>query len=128
MANNETTEAPKPLAGVRVLDVATFVAAPFADPMSVGPANWGLLFLLGFVVMPLSFGLITLGPRTLPAPEVALLLLLETVLGPLWVWVVINEIPSELTFIGGVVVISAVVLQSVWRLSPSRSTVSSGKT
>ena len=66
--------------------------------------------------MPLSFGLITLGPRTIPAPEVALLLLLETVLGPIWVWLVIDEKPSEMTLVGGCVVISAVMLQSIWRL------------
>ena len=103
--------------------LSAIIAAPFADPMSVAPENWGLLLLLGFVVLPLSFGLITLGPRTVPAPEVALLLLLETALGPLWVWIVINEVPSETTIIGGVVVISAVVLQSAWGLRPSRSTV-----
>ncbi|SVD23340.1 uncharacterized protein METZ01_LOCUS376194, partial [marine metagenome] len=108
--------------------LSAIIAAPFADPMSVAPGNWGLLLLLGFVVLPLSFGLITLGPRTVPAPEVALLMLLETALGPLWVWIVINEIPSETTFIGGVVVISAVVLQSAWRLRPLRSTVSPEQT
>ena len=108
--------------------LSAIIAAPFADPMSVAPENWGLLFLLGFVVLPLSFGLITLGPRTVPAPEVALLLLLETALGPLWVWIVINEVPSETTIIGGVVVISAVVLQSAWRLRPSRSTISPEQT
>ena len=103
--------------------LSAIIAAPFADPMSVAPGNWGLLLLLCFVVLPLSFGLITLGPRTVPAPEVALLLLLETALGPLWVWLVVNEVPNETTIIGGVVVISAVVLQSVWRLRSSRSTV-----
>ncbi len=101
--------------------LSAILVAPFADPLSVGSAwNWGLLLLLGFVVMPLSFGLITLGPRTLPAPEVALLMLLETVLGPLWVWMVIDEMPSLTTFIGGVVVIAAVTLQSAWRLRKSR--------
>ena len=108
--------------------LSAIIAAPFADPMSVAPGNWGLLLLLGFVVLPLSFGLITLGPRTVPAPEVALLLLLETALGPLWVWIVINEVPNETVIIGGVVVISAVVLQSAWRFRPSRSTVTPEQT
>lgn len=100
--------------------LSAILVAPFAAPMSVAPEQWGLMALLGFVVMPLSFGLITLGPRTLPAPEVALLMLLETVLGPLWVWMVIDEMPSETTFAGGTVVISAVVLQSAWRLRSKR--------
>ena len=102
--------------------LSALVAVPFADPMSVAPTNWGLLFLLGFIVMPLSFGLITFGLRLLPAPEVALLMLLETILGPLWVWIVINEMPGNLTFIGGTVIILAVGLQSLWRLkSPSKN-------
>lgn len=104
-----------PAAGLGAL-LAAVLVSPLADPMSVAPDKWWLLLLLGFVVMPLSFGLITLGPRTLPAPEVALLMLLETVLGPLWVWLVIDEAPSETTFIGGVIVIAAVALQSAWRL------------
>ena len=104
------------------------IAMPFADPMSVAPENWSLLLLLGFVILPLSFGLIILGPRTVPAPEVALLLLLETALGPLWVWIVINEVPSETTIIGGLVVIFAVVLQSAWGLRPSRATISPEQT
>ena len=101
--------------------LSAIIVAPLADPMAVPSGNWGLLLLLGFVVMPVSFGLITLGPRTLPAPEVALLMLLETVLGPLWVWLVIGEAPSDTTFIGGVIVISAVVLQSAWRLRRRRA-------
>ncbi|MBO6521848.1 MAG: DMT family transporter [Rhodospirillales bacterium] len=96
--------------------LSAVLVSPLADPMSVPAESWGLLLVLGFVVMPVSFGLITLGPRTLPAPEVALLMLLETVLGPLWVWLVIDEAPSETTFIGGVVVIGAVAMQSAWRL------------
>ena len=100
--------------------LSAVLVSPLATPMSVGTESWGLLLLLGLVVMPVSFGLITLGPRSVPAPEVALLLLLETVLGPLWVWMVIDETPSQATFIGGIVVVLAVVLQSIWRLRSSR--------
>lgn len=100
--------------------LSAILVTPFADPVSAEPTSWGLMLLLGFVVMPLSFGLITLGPRTLPAPEVALLMLLEMVLGPLWVWMVIDEVPSKATIAGGVIVISAVALLSAWRLRRSR--------
>ena len=93
------------------------IAMPVAELPQLEGARLGLMLLLGLVIMPLSFGLITLGPRTIPAPEVALLLLLETVLGPIWVWLVIDEKPSEMTLVGGCVVISAVMLQSIWRLS-----------
>ena len=52
----------------------------------------------------------------LPAPEVALLLLLETVLGPLWVWLGIDEVPSPAAFLGGGIVVCTLVLHSIWRL------------
>ena len=96
--------------------ISAMIAMPVAEPLQLEGARLGLMLLLGLVIMPLSFGLITLGPRTIPAPEVALLLLLETVLGPIWVWLVIDEKPSEMTLVGGCVVISAVMLQSIWRL------------
>jgi drug/metabolite transporter (DMT)-like permease len=101
--------------------LSAVLVAPLADPMSVPSDSWGLLLLLGLVVMPVAFGLITLGPKTLPAPEVALLMLLETVLGPVWVWLVIGEAPSELALLGGTIVIAAVVLQSAWRLRRRRA-------
>jgi len=101
--------------------ISALIAMPFAEPLQLEGAQLGLMLLLGLVIMPLSFGLITLGPRSIPAPEVALLLLLETVLGPIWVWLVIDEKPSEMTIIGGCVVISAVMLQSIWRLRRNRN-------
>ena len=96
--------------------ISAMIAMPVAELSQLEGARLGLMLLLGLVIMPLSFGLITLGQRTIPAPEVALLLLLETVLGPIWVWLVIDEKPSEMTLVGGCVVISAVMLQSIWRL------------
>ena len=66
-------------------------------------ANVGLSRL---VVVPISFNLITLGPRYLPAAEVGLLMLLETVLGPLWVWLVIDEYPGDLAMAGGALVVA----------------------
>ena len=101
--------------------LSAVMVTPLAEPMSVPSDSWGLLLLLGLVVMPVAFGLITLGPKTLPAPEVALLMLLETVLGPVWVWLVIGEAPSELALLGGTIVIAAVVLQSAWRLRRRRA-------
>ncbi len=50
--------------------------------------------LLGLVVLPVSIGLCLLGPRYLPAPEVALILRLETVLGPYWVWLALGGEPG----------------------------------
>ncbi|MEQ9608756.1 MAG: DMT family transporter [Kiloniellaceae bacterium] len=68
-------------------------------------AQLGYTLAMGLVVVPLSFALITVGPRYLPAAEVGLILLLETVLGPLWVWLAIGEYPGDLALIGGGLVV-----------------------
>ncbi|WP_116473893.1 DMT family transporter [Zobellella maritima] len=68
--------------------------------------------LLGLVVVPLAYALITQGPRYLSAPEVGLIMLLEMVLGPLWVWLVLAEQPSQQAWMGGLVVVAALVCQS----------------
>ena len=52
------------------------------------------LALQGCCVVPISFIALTVGPKYISAAEVSLLLLLETVLGPLWVWLVLDEEPS----------------------------------
>jgi drug/metabolite transporter (DMT)-like permease len=93
---------------------------PLASPLAVAPGQIWLLLLLGLVVLPLAFGLTTLGPRYLPAPEVALILLLETVLGPFWVWLVLNEAPSPYALAGGAIVITALILHSLATLMAQR--------
>ena len=62
--------------------------------------------------MGLGLAFLTIGARLIPAAEVALITLLEVVLGPLWVWIALSEQPSTATLAGGAVVIVAVVLQA----------------
>ena len=87
--------------------VSALAVIPLAAPLDMTGTGLGLMLLLGLVVLPLSFGLLTLGPRYIPAPEVSLLLLLETVLAPLIVWVAIGETASASTMVGGVIVLIA---------------------
>jgi drug/metabolite transporter (DMT)-like permease len=87
-------------------------AAPFAHPTQVGPRDLALLSSLGIGQIGLGFVLLTIGGRLIPAAEVALITLLEVVLGPLWVWLVRSERPSATTLLGGVVVIGAVAIQA----------------
>ncbi len=95
--------------------MVTFLALPFAQSAAFAPPPEQLTYLLlmGLVVLPLSFALIALGPRNLPAPEVALILLLETVLGPLWVWLAIDEYPGDWSLVGGAVVVGTLVLHTL---------------
>lgn len=101
--------------------VSALVALPLAAPASVPGDQIWLLLLLGLVVLPVSFGLLTLGPRYITAPEVGLIMLLETVLGPLWVWLVLTEEPSTHALVGGAVVIVALVGHSLAGLRAHRS-------
>ncbi len=89
-------------------------------PLAIAPDEVWLLLVLGLFVLPVSFGLTSLGPRYLPAPEVALIFLLETVLGPFWVWLILDETPSNHALIGGAIVVTALVLHSIASLLASR--------
>jgi len=86
--------------------------APFTHPGAVTAHDLTFLVLLGVGQVGLGLAFLTVGARLIPAAEVALITLLEIVLGPLWVWIVLGERPALIAVIGGVVVIFAVVLQT----------------
>jgi drug/metabolite transporter (DMT)-like permease len=88
-------------------------AAPFASPGSVGGRDLMLLAGLGIGQIGLGLIFLTIGARLIPAAEVALITLLEIVLGPLWVWIALSEQPSATTLAGGAIVLAAVVIQAV---------------
>ena len=64
----------------------------------------------------IPFVLVTLAPRYITAAEVNLFFLLETILGPLWVWLVIQEQPTIQTIIGGIVIIITIAIHSILSL------------
>ncbi len=88
------------------------VAGPFAHPGTLGAHDLLLVIALGVGQMGLGLAFLTIGARLIPAAEVALITLLEVVLGPLWVWLALSESPSSATLVGGAVVIAAVALQA----------------
>jgi drug/metabolite transporter (DMT)-like permease len=86
--------------------------APLAHPSTVTAHDLAFLVLLGAGQVGLGLAFLTVGARLIPAAGVALITLLEIVLGPLWVWIVLGERPALIAIIGGVVVMFAVVLQT----------------
>ncbi len=80
---------------------------------------WWLLF-NGAVIMPLSFFCLAQGPRYISGPEVAMFYLLETVLAPVWMWLIFYETPSRASLTGGVILIVALVGHSIWQLVEGR--------
>jgi drug/metabolite transporter (DMT)-like permease len=94
----------------QVILVAAF--APFASPAEISGEDVFWLALLGVGQIGIGFALLTVGARLIPAAQVGLITLLEIVLGPLWVWLAVDERPSTLTLVGGAIVIVAIVIQT----------------
>ena len=96
------------------------IALAMAPTVSVTGADRLYLPLLVLLVVPLSFVLISTGPRYLPAPEVGLLMLLETILGPLWVWLVLLEAPAVASLVGGAIIILTLAINAWLGLKEQR--------
>ena len=93
------------------LVIVICVAAPFAAPSTITSHDLVYLVLIGAFQMGVGLALITIGARMINAAEVALITLLEVVLGPLWVWIAFSESPDTATLVGGLVVLAAVIIQ-----------------
>jgi drug/metabolite transporter (DMT)-like permease len=94
------------------------VFAPFATPSEISGEDTLWLALLGAGQIGLGLVLLTIGARLIPAAQVALITLLEVVLGPIWVWIALGERPDNGTLIGGVIVIAAIVVQTRGERAP----------
>ena len=68
--------------------------------------------MLGVPQLAVGFICITIGSRTTASATIGLLMLVETLCGPLWVWIFLNEIPPLSVFIGGIIIIFAIILKS----------------
>ena len=92
--------------------ILVVVFLPFATPGEIGGDDLAWLATLGIGQIGLGFALLTVGARLIPAAQVGLITLLEVVLGPLWVWLALDERPTTLTLVGGAIVIGAIVIQT----------------
>ena len=88
-----------PAAGIGAI-LSGLVGLAFAPPGAIMTGNAAAIILMGLVIMPLSWGLLTLAPRHTSPTNVSLFMLLEMVLAPFWVWLGIGERPS-LPMVGG---------------------------
>ncbi len=90
--------------------LSSAVALSFSLPFQAAWQDIGILACMGTLQGGLGCLLMTLAARYITAVEVSLLALLETILGPLWVWIGVGERPSDLAIIGGVVVVASLAL------------------
>ena len=96
-------------------------------PFSLGSASRSdvaVLAALGVGQMGIGLAFLTIGARLIPPAQVAIISLLEVVLGPLWVWLAYDERPSAATLAGGAIVVAAVVVQAVGGVPGGRSAAS----
>jgi drug/metabolite transporter (DMT)-like permease len=103
--------------------ISCLIALPFALPLNASARDIALLAFLGITQLGLPCMLLVIAARTLLAPEIALLSLLEVVLGPLWVWLLVGEEPGRATLVGGSVVLAALVLNEIAAFRQSRDPV-----
>lgn len=102
--------------------VTALICLPFATPFSLEPASYSWLALMGLIQMPLASLLIFSSTRHLPSAEVSLFLLIETVLGPVWVWWALDEALPAPTLLGGILIVGAIALNAILSLRQQRRT------
>ena len=107
-----------PSAVIGKLCVAIF-AFFFVDSFSLIGSDLIIVPLMCVMCVAIPFVLVTIAPRFIPAEEVNLFFLLETIIGPFWVWLVIKEQPSLETIQGGAVIILTIAIHSFLKLRKS---------
>jgi drug/metabolite transporter (DMT)-like permease len=100
--------------------VALFFLQPDLSTL-IAPASFNMpslfwLALNGLLIIPLSSTLIANGPRYLPSVDVSMFFLLETVLTPIWIWMLFGEVPSVAVLWGGGLIVVTLLAHSIWRL------------
>lgn len=88
----------------------------YALPAGLSIEHPAWIILDGAVMMPVAFWCLATGTRFLSAPEVGMFYLLETILAPIWVWLVFLEAPSTMTLVGGTILIVALSAHSLWQV------------
>ena len=107
-----------PAAVVGKLFVATF-ALFFIESFVLENKDLIIVPLMCILCVAIPFVLVTIAPRFIPAAEVNLFFLLETIIGPIWVWLIIKEQPSIETLQGGIVIIVTIAIHSFLKLKKS---------
>ena len=96
----------------------------FSPTIMISPHDIFLGFIAGFFQIGFGFIFITIGARTTPSAMVGIIMLSESVLGPIWAFLFVSEIPSLYGLIGGAIILFAVLLQFYTLLKKPKATVS----
>lgn len=100
-----------------------FIAIALGSGLAATTYDIGLSLFMGAFTIGIGIALVTWAAAWLPPAEVSILVLIESVLGPLWGWLIIGENNSQWVFLGGAILLGAVVLQAVANAPPRRKSV-----
>ena len=90
--------------------ISALYALPFGINFDLNNSQFILILIMCLILLPIPFMIMTISPKFAPAHEVALIFLLESVLGTTWVWFVIKEVPPLNTIIGGILLLGSVTI------------------
>ncbi|MFH2092417.1 MAG: DMT family transporter [Pseudomonadota bacterium] len=103
--------------------MAACVAGVFVSTFIVTLPDMGILIVFGSLNLGFGLALFATGARLIPSALAALLGTAETILGPIWMWLIHNEIPTIRTMIGGIIVLTAIVCHISWSIYCQKSTI-----
>ena len=90
--------------------ISALYALPFGINFDLNNNQFILILIMCLILLPIPFMIMTISPKFAPAHEVALIFLLESVLGTTWVWFIIQEVPPLNTIIGGILLLGSVTI------------------
>ncbi len=109
-----------------VTSIAGFITAiisfVFLKSLSIDLNTFYILLFSGLIISPISRVLLGMGTKTLPASEVGLLMIVETILAPIWVWIFLDEILNSSTLIGAFVILLTLILNSFYLIKINKKT------
>ena len=94
---------------------AALIGAFFAGKLAISLHDLFLAFLAGFFQIGFGFILITIGSQTTPAATVGILMLTESVFGPFWAWLFINETPPAFVLLGGGMIVFSILFETYYK-------------
>lgn len=94
----------------------TAISFFLADSFSIDLNTLGIIAFMGLFVTPVARVLISSGTKFISASEIGLLMIIETLMAPLWVWMFLHEVPSSNTFIGGSIILLTLIINSLYTL------------
>lgn len=100
--------------------ITAAIMLPFIAPFAISRHDLGIMAIMGVVQQSLAFGMFLTAGRYLPPAETSLFALLETVLGPLWAWLGVGEVPTGSVLLGGLLVVATLAVHSALGLRRAR--------